>query len=118
MTGDLLRIVAQKMESKNPPKDKYIIEVAHIKKIIRGYANDAFTKSVGFFTKVFGNPPLPQRCFSIYATSKMKEKIFNIKCQEEEDATDFIDNLKIVMDFMSKNKTIKNAVQFSLTYKN
>jgi len=48
----------------------------------------------------------------------MKEKIFNIKCQEEEDATDFIDNLKVVMDFMSKNKTIKNAVQFSLTYKN
>jgi len=55
MTGDLLRIVAQKMESKNPPKDKYIIEVSHIKKIVRGYANDSFTKSVGFFTKVFGN---------------------------------------------------------------
>jgi len=55
MTGDLLRIVAQKMESKNPPKDKYIIEVSHIKKIVLGYANDSFTKSVGFFTKVFGN---------------------------------------------------------------
>ena len=62
--------------------------------------------------------PQPQRCFSIYATSKMKEKVFNIKCEEEGDATDFIDNLKIVMDFMSKNKTIKNAVQFSLCYKN
>ena len=48
----------------------------------------------------------------------MKEKIFNIKCQGEEDATEFIENLKVVMDFMSKNKTIKNAVQFSLTYKN
>jgi hypothetical protein len=55
MTGDLLRIVATKMDSKNPPKDKYIIEVSSIKKIIRGYANDSFTKSVGFFTKVFGN---------------------------------------------------------------
>jgi hypothetical protein len=55
MTSDLLRIVAQKMDSKNPPKDKYIIEIAHIKKIIRGYANESYTKSISFFTKVFGN---------------------------------------------------------------
>ena len=48
----------------------------------------------------------------------MKEKILNIKCTDENDATDFIDNLKVVMDYMNKNKTIKNAVQFSLTYKN
>jgi hypothetical protein len=55
MTNDLLRVVLQKMDSKNPPKDKYIIEVSQIKKIIRGYANDSFTKSVGVFTKMFGS---------------------------------------------------------------
>jgi hypothetical protein len=48
----------------------------------------------------------------------MKEKIFNVKCKGEEDASDFIDNLKVVMDFMSKNKTIKNTVLFTLSYKN
>ena len=55
MTGDLLRVVLQKMDSKTPPKDKYIIEVSSIKKIVRGYANESYTKSVGVFTKMFGN---------------------------------------------------------------
>jgi len=68
--------------------------------------------------KIFTLAPLPQRCFSIYASSNMKEKIFNVKCKGEEDASDFIDNLKVVMDFMSKNKTIKNTVLFTLSYKN
>jgi len=55
MTQDMLRIMAKKLNTDSPPKDKYIIEISQIKKIVRGYANDSYTKSMGFFTKVFGN---------------------------------------------------------------
>lgn len=61
--------------------------------------------------------PLPQKCFSIYANSREKEKVFNIKCIDEKDANEWIENLKIVIEHMSKTKTIRNAVQFTSTYK-
>jgi len=53
MTNDLLKIMAKKVNSNTPPKDKYIIDVSTIKKISRGYANESFKKSVGFFSNMF-----------------------------------------------------------------
>ena len=55
MTQDLLRIICKKINSNDSPKAKYIIETSQVKRIIRGYANPSFTKSVGFFSKLFGN---------------------------------------------------------------
>jgi hypothetical protein len=60
---------------------------------------------------------MPQKCFSIYANSRDKEKVLNIKCLDEKDANEWIDNLKTVIEHMSKIKTIRNAIQFSSTYK-
>ena len=60
---------------------------------------------------------MPQKCFSIYANSRDKEKVMNIKCLDEKDANEWIDNLKTVIEHMSKIKTIRNAIQFSSTYK-
>ncbi len=53
MTSDLMKIMAKKINTDNAPKDKYIIDVSNIKKISRGYSNDSFKKSVGFFSNMF-----------------------------------------------------------------
>lgn len=66
MTSDLLKIMAKKINSNIAPKDKYIIDVSTIKKISRGYANDSFKKSVGFFSTMF-------------SLCKIKKPIFNLK---------------------------------------
>ena len=54
MSPDLLKIMCKKINSNEPPIDKYIIDVTTIKKISRGYANNSFKNSVGFFSDIFG----------------------------------------------------------------
>lgn len=50
MSNDLLKIWAKKPKMlSDPPKSKYLIELAHIKQIIKGHGTDYFKKSKGFF---------------------------------------------------------------------
>lgn len=113
MTKDLMNIMAKKVGSKEAPKDKYIIDVTEIKKISRGYSNDSFKKSVGFFSNVFGRYPEPNRCFSISSSSSMSnKKTFNVKCSTVDECSKWINYLTEVIKYLKKTKAIENTIQF------
>lgn len=105
--NDFKKISCKKVKSNLPPKPKYIIDTPQVKKIIRGYATDAFKKSGGLFHKA----PKPELCFSIIGpTSVDGTKIFNVVCDDAKEAEKWVNYIEIIINYFKRNKTIKGTV--------
>ena len=97
LSQDLMNIFIKKNNSNFAPKPKDIIKTSSIKKILKGYGTDAFQKSKGFFRSI----PKPEVCFSIIgATTVDGVQTFNIECESEKEVDKWIENLKIVINYL------------------
>ena len=103
LSNDLMKVSCKKSKSDVPTK-KYIIETPTIKKVVKGYATDAFIKSKGLFRSM----PKPEVCFSIVGPTTFEGvKQFNIECESEKDVNKWIDYLQIVINYFKKTHLIK-----------
>ena len=97
LSQDLMNIFIKKNNSNFAPKPKDIIKTSSIKKILKGYGTDAFQKSKGFFRSI----PKPEVCFSIIGDTTVDGvQTFNIECESEKEVDKWIENLKIVINYL------------------
>ena len=124
MSLDFNKISAKKINDPLPPKPKYIINTAEIKKIVRGFSghdteigNNQFKKEHSFFRKVggfFTAKPNPKCCFSIIGPiniGELEPVSFDVICRSERECAMWVDYLEIIVNYFIKNKRIQNKVE-------
>ena len=109
-TQDLLKVIAKKMKSKLPPKQKYIIETMNITSVVKGHGTDAFKKSKRFYRSV----PNANKCFSIIAFNHSEGyKSINVICDKETDINKWVNYIKDLIVYFQDNKRIQRNINFS-----
>ena len=109
-TSDFLKVIAKKVNSNLPPKQKYIIETVNINSVVKGYGTDAFKKSKRFYRAL----PEFNKCFSIIALHPLEgQKSINVICDKESEVDKWINYIKIIIAYLQENKTIKKNISFN-----
>ena len=116
-THDYLKVIAKKLKSDLPPKQKYIIETVYINSVVKGYGTDVFKKSKRFYR---GLPEL-NKCFSIISLHPTEgQKSINVICEKESEVDKWINYIKIIIAYLQDNKRINKNITFNSNseYKN
>ena len=109
-TSDFLKVIAKKVNSNLPPKQKYIIETVNINSVVKGFGTDAFKKSKRFYRAL----PEFNKCFSIIALHPLEgQKSINVICDKESEVDKWINFIKIIVVYLQENKTIKKNINFN-----
>ena len=109
-TQDLMKVMAKKIKSTLPPKQKYIIDTMYITSVVKGYGTDVFAKSKRFYRKI----PDVNKCFSIIEFHPSEGyKSINVICQKENEVDKWVNYIKEIITYFQENNRIQRNIIYN-----
>ena len=109
-TEDLLKVIAKKLNTNLPPKQKYIIDTMHIKSVVKGHGTDVFQKSKRFYRSI----PNANKCFSIIAFHPSEgTKSINVICKKENEVDKWVKYIKEILIYFQENQRITRNIIYN-----